>query len=147
MSAISRVVTVACDPEAAFAVFTERIGEWWPLPTHSISNERHGAPAVGVAIEPRVGGRLFETAPTGEEHPWGEVRVWEPPHRLAYSWVVGRDDDLATEVEITFTAVEGGTRVTVEHSGWEIWAERTDEVRASYDDGWGTVLGAYAEAT
>ena len=34
--AIKRTVTVDCPVEHAFATFTERIHEWWPLGTHSI---------------------------------------------------------------------------------------------------------------
>ena len=41
-------VTVAAEPAKAFAVFTDRIGEWWPLQTHCLSNRRFGAPAMGV---------------------------------------------------------------------------------------------------
>ena len=33
---VLRSVTVECAPEHAFRVFTERLGEWWPLETHSI---------------------------------------------------------------------------------------------------------------
>ena len=141
---LTREVTVGCEPERAFAIFTDRITDWWPLHTHSVSLRRHGAPAVAVAF---ADGRLFETAPNGEKHTWGEVVVWEPPHRLAYTWRISREDDLHTDVEVTFTAVAEGTRVVVEHSGWEIWAERAEEVRTSYHDGWDMVLAAYVEAT
>jgi uncharacterized protein YndB with AHSA1/START domain len=144
MSTIHKEITVAADPEHAFAVFTERLGEWWPLHTHSISMGRHDAPARSAGF---ADGQLFETGPGGERYVWGEVTAWEPPERVAYTWRVGRDDELHTDVEVTFTAVDGGTRVIVEHSGWEIWADRADEVRGSYGEGWDMVLEAYAEAT
>ena len=47
------------------------------------------------------------------------MQVWEPPQRLVFEW---RNADFAphehTQVEVTFAASAGGTRVTVVHSGW-----------------------------
>ena len=60
--------TVACSPEHAFDVWTTRTTLWWPV-EHTVSAE----PDVAVSIEPRVGGRIFERTPAGEEHAWGEV--------------------------------------------------------------------------
>jgi uncharacterized protein YndB with AHSA1/START domain len=144
MQTLRREVTVACDPAKAFEVFTERIGEWWPLQTHSLSIRRFGAPGTTVAFRDGI---LLETAPNGDELRWGEVTAWEPPNRLAYTWRIGRDDDLHTDVETTFQAIEEGTLVRVVHTGWEIWAERADEIRADYETGWTPVLAAYAGAT
>ena len=45
-------VTVKLPRDEAFALFTERIGSWWPRTRHSV----YGAEAVGVTMEPRVGG-------------------------------------------------------------------------------------------
>ena len=131
-------VTVGVDPATAFAAFTDRIGEWWPLETHSI------AKTGSVAF---AGERLVETGPGGEEHEWGRVRVWEPPARLVFSWHLGRGEDQATEVEVSFAAVAEGTRLALEHRGWEAWGDEAAEHRASYDRGWPIVLGRYAEAT
>ena len=43
--AIKRSVTVDCSVEHAFATFTERIHEWWPLAKHSIDWCETGSPA------------------------------------------------------------------------------------------------------
>src|SRR5262249_43002769 len=72
-----------------------------------------------VTFEPRPGGRIYERTPGGREHDWGEVLAWEPPRRLVYLWHLRFDRADATEVEVTFTPVEGGTRVRIEHRGWE----------------------------
>jgi uncharacterized protein YndB with AHSA1/START domain len=48
------------------------------------------------------------------------VLAWEPGRRLVFEW---RGKSFApgerTEVEVRFEPVEGGTRVTLEHRGWE----------------------------
>ncbi len=46
--------------------------------------------------------------------------MWEPPTRLELSWREDTfDDDQETALHVRFDAVEGGTRVTVEHFGWD----------------------------
>jgi len=48
----------------------------------------------------------------------GAFRLIEPPRRLVYSWAWETPDAAtgnATEVEMTFAAVPGGTRVILEH--------------------------------
>lgn len=52
-------------------------------------------------------------------------------------------------VEVTFTAEGDGTRVQVEHRGWErLGLERGQEARDEYaaEDGWPFVLGCYEAA-
>ena len=56
---------------------------------------------------------------------------------------VGHDPAEATELEVQFAADGDGTRVELDHRGWEILAERAKETRNSYDSGWGEVLGHY----
>ena len=50
--------------------------------------------------------------------------------------------EVATQVEVRFTAEGTGTRVELEHSGWE-QAPKILEARKSYDGGWDTMLGHY----
>ena len=104
---------VACPPDHAFLVWTERIATWWPA-DHTASGE----PNLRVVLEGRVGGRIFERTAAGDVHEWGEVIAWEPPHRLVYLWHLRRDRADATEVEIRFvSAGDWATRVEIEHGG------------------------------
>ena len=45
---------------------------------------------------------------------------------------------------VTFTTVDDGTLVRLEHSGWEAFGDCAPEARASYEQGWPVVLRAYA---
>lgn len=134
---LRKSVTVACPVEHAFEVFTARIGSWWPLSKYSISQER----ARECAIEPKVGGEVYETDDDGERFPWGRVLVWDPPRRFAMTWHPGREADTAQEVEVRFTASAEGTLVELEHRGWAVLGDRAREARESYSDGWDQVLG------
>jgi uncharacterized protein YndB with AHSA1/START domain len=140
--AVEKAVTVNVPVERAFEVFTAEIGTWWPLRTHAVDTER----SETVILESQVGGRLYERAPSGEEHLWGTVVAWEPPSRIVYSWHPGRGEETAQEVTITFSAEGPGTRVEVRHTGWEKLGDDMEEAVASYDMGWDTVMGLYADA-
>jgi hypothetical protein len=135
---VRKEVRVACSAEEAFQRFTRDIHLWWPMKTHSIG----GAQAALVAIEPRLGGRVFERDLDGSEHLWGTVVLWDPPAALAFTWHVGRApaDDL--EVSIRFVAeTEGGTRVVLHHRGWEKLGQAGLDLRGEYDGGWEEVFG------
>jgi uncharacterized protein YndB with AHSA1/START domain len=139
---IEKSVTVAAPVEDAFRVFTEEIHTWWPLQTHAVDTEH----IETVLMEGREGGRLYERTTGGEEHVWGIVLAWDPPHRLGYSWYPGRGAETAQEVEVTFTPSGDGTRVDLRHWGWEKLGDRLDETVGSYNEGWDKVLARYAQA-
>ena len=139
---VEKSVTVSVPVERAFEVFTAEIGTWWPLRTHAVDTER----SETVVMEGRVGGRLFERTPTGEEHVWGTLVGWEPPNRIVYSWHPGREEETAQEVEITFSPEGEGTRVDIRHYGWEKLGDRLEETVASYNEGWDKVIAVYARA-
>jgi uncharacterized protein YndB with AHSA1/START domain len=132
---------VECSPEHAFMTWTERIAIWWPA-DHTASGESN----LQVVLEGHIGGRIFERTREGTEHDWGEVLVWEPPHRLIYSWHLRRDRADATEVEIRFVPDGKATQVEIEHRGWErlgadgaVWRDRNL-------GGWSTLLPHFIEA-
>jgi len=139
---VEKSVTVSVPVERAFEVFTAEIGTWWPLRTHAVDTER----SETVVMEGRVGGRLFERTPSGEEHIWGTIAAWEPPSRIVYSWHPGRGEETAQEVEVTFEPESDGTRVQIRHYGWEKIGDRMEETVASYDEGWDLVIARYAAA-
>ena len=139
---VEKSVTVSVPVERAFDVFTAEIGTWWPLRTHAVDTER----SETVVMEGRVGGRLYERTPSGEEHVWGTLVDWEPPNRIVYSWHPGRGEETAQEVEITFSPEGDGTRVDIRHYGWEKLGDRLEDTIASYQEGWDKVIASYAQA-
>lgn len=136
---VVKTVDVRCSTERAFELFTRGIGEWWPLATHSV----YGDAATDVRMGAGVGGEIVETGPSGEESRWGTVTTWQPGRELAFSWHPGRGLDEATEVTVRFVASERGTRVELEHRGFER-RENPEAVRANYDTGWIPVMERFA---
>lgn len=134
---------VACPAEHAFATWTERTSTWWPA-SHTVSTQD----GLTVTFEPRVGGRIYERTPEGEEHDWGEILAWEPPRRLVYLWHLRADRADATEVEISFRALERErTRVDIEHRGWERLGTAGEDRRDANRAGWGGLLPHFIDAT
>jgi uncharacterized protein YndB with AHSA1/START domain len=107
---------VKATPERAFAAFVDEIGAWWrPSPLFQ-TTPRPGR----LSFEPGEGGRLIETRDGGKVFEIGEIRIWEPPRRLVFSWRQANFPlDLCTEVEVGFEAVGEETRVSVEHRGFD----------------------------
>lgn len=105
-------IHVAVDPATAFEVFTAEIDAWYKRGPHTFYDARR---AVGIRFEPQVGGRLLEVydQDSGEGREMGRITAWEPGTRLVFR------DDRDTEVEVLFEAVDGETRVTLEHRGLE----------------------------
>ncbi len=133
---------VACAPERAFTLWTERIDTWWP-PDHTVT----GRGDLTVVLEPGVGGRIFERTPEGQEYDWGEVTVWEPPVRLGYLWHLRGERARATEVSVRFVPRDGdGTRVEIEHRGWERLGAGAEEGRSRNEQGWRTLVPHYVTA-
>jgi uncharacterized protein YndB with AHSA1/START domain len=143
--AVERTLTVDVAPEWAFRFFTDKIGDWWPLEDYSIFGSSGRGRPDQVVFEPGVGGRVYERL--GDEvEVWGVVKAWEPPGRVAFSWRTNRDWPDDTDVEITFTAEGGGTRVRLRHTGWERLGDRAERAHAGYSGGWAEVLAHYEEA-
>lgn len=147
--AVRHTVTVEAPPERAFEVFTAGFTSWWPLTTHHIGDQT----PVEEVLEPFPGGRCYERAADGTECDWGRVLAWEPPHRLLLSWEVSSQwkhaRDVASEVEILFSAEDGGrTVVALEHRGLEVYGDRAQEMRDIFgsDGGWPGLLQRFAAA-
>lgn len=133
---------VDCSVEHAFSVWTTGIGAWWPR-DHSVT----GRGDLDVVLEGGVGGRIFERTPEGDEHDWGEVTVWEPPTQLGYLWHLARDRRDATEVEIRFLAGQpAGTRIEIEHRGWERLGSDAHAWRDRNRIGWQSLMPHYLAA-
>ncbi|BDC48184.1 hypothetical protein F183_A05000 [Bryobacterales bacterium F-183] len=128
---VRKSVIVASSRRKAFDVFTAGFDTWWPR-SHHIGN----APMLAAYIEGRPGGRCYTTQTDGTESDWGEVVLWDPPHRFVMAWKITADwkyqPDVAqsSEVEVTFTDGETVARASIwsiaTSSAW-VQAERACE--------------------
>ena len=135
-------VLVDCSPKETFRIFSEGIETWWPLQTHSVGADTFEGKvkAETMIFEGRVGGRIYECMSDGREADWGMVLVWQPPHRVVFSWKPNLEPVPHTEVEVRFTPEGPGTRVELEHRAWERLGEAGVEKRRRYEAGWAGVL-------
>jgi uncharacterized protein YndB with AHSA1/START domain len=145
---VRKSLVVEAPVEKAFAVFTERLGDFKP-PEHNLL----AAPIEETVFEPRVGGHIYDRATDGTECHWARVLVFEPPRRVVFSWDIGptwqleSNPENASEVEVTFTAETAErTLVQLEHRaierhgpGWESVADGVGN-----DQGWSLYLERYA---
>lgn len=138
---IRKSVTVPLAPDDAFELFTAELESWWPAESHSLSAGRGERPAA-IEVEPRTGGQILETLPDGQRAPWGRVTRWEAGRAFGVAWHVGRDEAEATALLVTFTPVADGTRVDLEHGGFDrLGATAATAAIGEYRQGWDLVLG------
>jgi len=145
---VRKSVIVAAPLAVAFEVFTAQIESWWPMASHHVGE----AECAAVVIEPRPGGRWFERGANGVECAWGQVLVWEAPHRVVLVWQLSAqfrfDPSIHTEVDVRFTAVgDGTTRVKLEHRGLKAYGADAMAMHDAFSSpsGWNGMLEHYAQ--
>jgi uncharacterized protein YndB with AHSA1/START domain len=145
---VRRQIVVEAPIERAFSVFTDRFGDFKP-PEHNLL----GTAIAETVFEPRVGGHILDRAIDGRECRWARILVYEPPHRVVFSWDISpqwqieTDPDNTSEVEVRFVAeTPQRTRLELEHRnierhgpGWQAVAEGVGD-----DAGWPLYLDRYA---
>lgn len=138
-----KTVTVPLNRDAAFRRFTEQMAAWWPLATHSVGE----ADAESVTFGAGTGEAITERLRDGTEHVWGTVLDWDPPRRVTFTWHPGRDASRDQVVDVVFRESGGCTEVELTHTGWDSLGDQALELRSGYDQGWGKVLGFYADVS
>jgi hypothetical protein len=145
---VQKTITVGASQKRAFEVFTAGVDTWWPR-THHIGK----SPMKKNIIEGRAGGRCYSVQEDGTDCDWGTVLVWEPPHRFVMAWQITpewgfeADPEKSSEVEVRFTAVDGGaTRIDLEHRHFERMGPGGAAMRTAVEaaGGWGTLLELFA---
>ncbi|QZY29193.1 TIGR03086 family metal-binding protein [Nocardioides coralli] len=121
----TKTVTLPVTPEEAFALVTEpeRLRRW-----HAIS----------ARVDLRVGGDYRWTIVPGHTAV-GTFREIEPGQRVVLGWGWDGSDDLPADtstVTITLTPTDGGTELTLSHTGF-----LTDEQATAHAEGWHHYLG------
>lgn len=131
-------VSVGLPPSAAFRLFTEGFGRWWPR-----EYSWGGEACLDIGIEPRLGGACREIGPQGFRSDWGRVTIWEPPSRLCFTWQIAPDrtpqpdPEQSSEVQVVFLAAGARTDVVLTHAGFA----RHGEGWEAYRDGMGGPQG------
>lgn len=145
---VRRQIVVEAPQDQAFAVFTERFGDFKP-PEHNLL----AVPIAETVFEPRVGGHIYDRGTDGSECRWARILAFDPPRRVVFSWDIDptwqleTEPENASEVEVRFVEETAGrTRVELEHRhidrhgpGWEAVADGV-----GHDQGWPLYLERYA---
>jgi uncharacterized protein YndB with AHSA1/START domain len=146
---VRRELTVDAPLERAFAVFTERFGDFKPREHNLLAS-----PITETTFEPRVGGHIFDRAEDGSECHWARVLAYDPPDRVVFSWDISPYWQLETdaantsEVEVRFIAESPDrTRVELEHRNLDRHGPGWEGVRdgIANEGGWPTYLALYAD--
>ena len=145
---VRRQVVVDAPIERAFAVFTERFGDFKPR-EHNLLR----SPIVETVFEPKVGGHIYDRGEDGSECRWARILAFDPPDRLVFSWDIDpawqvvQDPDNASEVEVRFIAeTPRRTRVELEHRNLDRHGPGWESVRdgVAHDQGWPLYLDRYS---
>jgi uncharacterized protein YndB with AHSA1/START domain len=133
---IHKSIFIARPQALCFKAFCEDMPKWWP--------GGFGGKDSIPRLECKIGGRFYEKNSEGKEIEIGRVTAYQPPSIVAFSWRAP-SWNVNTTVEVRFSAEGDGTRIELEHSGWE-QDEKTRDGRKNYDEGWDFVLGEYQKA-
>jgi uncharacterized protein YndB with AHSA1/START domain len=145
---VRREIVVNAPIERAFAVFTDRFGDFKP-PEHNLLR----VPIAETVFEPKVGGHIYDRGADGSECRWARILAYDPPTRVVFSWDIGptwqveADPELTSEVEVTFTAeTPDRTRIELEHRHLDRHGPGWESVRdgIAHDQGWPLYLDRYA---
>lgn len=148
-AAVRKSIVVPAPVEKAFAVFTERLGDFKP-PEHNLL----ASPIAETVLQPWVGGHIVDRGADGSECRWARILVFDAPERLVFSWDISpewrieSDPDRTSEVEVRFVAESPeSTRVELEHRHLDrhgdTWRAVADGVDG--DEGWPLYLARYAD--
>ncbi|MFT3922161.1 MAG: SRPBCC domain-containing protein [Myxococcales bacterium] len=113
----ARVTTyVDVSPADAFQVFTEEVDLWWRREPRF----RGGGADSQIHFEQDQRGRRLVETSGGDSFELGRVLTWEPGKRLVLTYRLRNfAPEEFTELEVRFEPQHQGTRVILEHRGWE----------------------------
>jgi len=111
----------------------------WTKPEHFavwFGTEAVEVPLDSVTLDVRVGGRLaaIMRIPGGPTITWeGEYTEVDRPHRLAFTLSDNPGEDPGVPIVATFTAVDGGTEVSITQDRADFGDEQVQATIAGYN--------------
>ncbi len=136
---VAKTLELVVTPAEAFDLFVNKMSEWWPMNTHSVSTDQ----ADQIQIDCQIGGQIQEVTRDGVEYTWGVITAYDEGARIQFTWHPGTPEDSATRVDIRFDPIDTGTQVTLLHTGWEARGDDARAVRDNYESGWDQVLAPF----
>ena len=96
-----------------------------------------------IEIEPREGGSFILRMPDGRVDVKGKVVTWDPPHRLAVTWLVDWIEDMRTlpECLVSYDVAQAGEAVRLtltEAHQWDV----PDDLLSGGRAGWPAILSS-----
>lgn len=125
-------VEIAVPPERVFeALTTEELTKWWG------ADDMYRTTKFTIDLRPGGAWRTEGRGADGSDfHVEGEVLEVDRPRRLVQTWKPSWETGPATTIVYTLEPIDGGTRVTVRHSGFT-----NPQACESHGNGWTRVLG------
>lgn len=137
--AVVSEIQIAAPPDRVFQALIDpkQVMQWWTSEQCQID---------AFAIDPKRGGRwAYDTKPSSLKindvtkfHCEGEVLEFDPPRRLAYTWIANWHENKSQRTVVLWELIPagGGTRLKVTHSGLaDLPISRKD-----YSGGWPGVV-------
>lgn len=144
---LTYTIEVPADQETAFNVFTQKMGDWWPLDKRAMSLKDGEKPQC-LNVDAQLGGKIVEVSESGKEHYWGSFKTFSPNDSVSMNFHMGMPPENASLVEVDFTALsENHTQVQLVQSNWEAFGDFAEMVYNGYKSGWVIIFEtAYKEA-
>jgi len=121
-------VMIAASPGVVFDALTARVGAWWTMTFRTPAN---------VVLEPRAGGRFYETWDDGGGVEYAKVTQVKPDVLLALNGAMGLTGPVEGEIVFTFVGTTGGTLLHLTHRASGPIEDGTEE---HYRFGWTMLL-------
>ena len=138
---IVKVIEVPLEAERAYHLFTEEMGQWWPLEGRSISFHTIGKAAKTLDCDVTAGGAIVEVGADDTRYVWGNFVDCDPPHSVAIDFHMGQPKEQITHIIVSFIPLQAAqTMVKLVHSGWESYGELAHMMREGYDTGWDEIF-------
>ena len=96
-----------------------------------------------IEIEPREGGSFILRMPDGRVDVKGKVVTWEPPHRLAVTWLVDWIEDMRNlpECLVSYEVAQAGDAVRLTMTEAHQW-DVPDDLLSGGRAGWPAILSS-----
>ena len=96
-----------------------------------------------IEIEPRAGGAFILRMPDGRVDVRGKVVTWDPPHRLALTWLVDWIEDMRDlpECLVSYDIVQAGDAVRLTMTEAHQW-DVPDDLLCGGRAGWPAILSS-----